>query len=115
MSSMRMNMPNAERGGGHRARAQAAGLPKKKTDFRKAMPEIWKLVRPRKYLLLLGLLLVAINRVAGLTLPFLSKPFVDQVLTKHNGSRLTPLVIAVFTATVIQAVTSFSNTQLLSK
>ncbi|MGC2618412.1 MAG: ABC transporter ATP-binding protein [Acidobacteriaceae bacterium] len=113
---MRMNMPNAERGGGHRARAQAAaGSPKKKTDFRKAMPEIWKLVRPRKYLLLLGLLLVAINRVAGLTLPFLSKPFVDQVLTKHNGSRLMPLVIAVFSATVIQAVTSFSNTQLLSK
>jgi subfamily B ATP-binding cassette protein MsbA len=107
---------NAERGGHGSARARAqADLPKKKADLRKAMPEIWKLVRPRKWLLLLGMLLVAINRVAGLTLPFLSKPFVDQVLTKHHADKLGPLVVAVFLATLVQAVTSFSNTQLLSK
>ena len=113
-SSLRMSsMPNAERGvRGARGRGDA---PKKKTDFRRAMPEVWKLVRPRKWLLLLGLVLVAINRVAGLTLPFLSKPFVDQVLTRHHEDKLEPLVIAVFLATLIQAVTSFSNTQLLSK
>ena len=79
------------------------------------MPEIWKLVRPRKWLLLLGLVLVAINRVAGLTLPFVSRPFVNLVLRQHQGDRLMPLVIAVFVATIIQAITSFSNTQLLSK
>lgn len=109
-------MPRAERGVGHGARTRAAAdLPKKKPDFRKAMPEIWKLVRPRKWLLLLGLILVAINRVAGLVLPFLSKPFVSLVLTRHQANRLMPLVIAVFVATLVQAVTSFSNTQLLSK
>jgi ABC-type multidrug transport system fused ATPase/permease subunit len=98
-------------------RGLRAGIdpPKKKTDFRKAMPEIWKLVRPRKWLLLLGLLLVAINRVAGLTLPFVSRPFVNLVLRKHQGDKLMPLVIAVFIATFIQSITSFSNTQLLSK
>jgi ABC-type multidrug transport system fused ATPase/permease subunit len=90
-------------------------MPKKKTDYKKAMPEIWKLVRPRKWLLLAGLGLVAINRVAGLVLPFLTKPFVDQVITQHRGSLLPRLVIEVFVATLIQAVTSFSNTQLLSK
>ncbi|MFZ0633098.1 MAG: ABC transporter ATP-binding protein [Acidobacteriaceae bacterium] len=79
------------------------------------MPEIWKLVQPRKWLLLAGLLLVAINRVAGLVLPFLTKPFVDQVITKHHGQLLPRLVIEVFLATLVQAVTSFSNTQLLSK
>jgi subfamily B ATP-binding cassette protein MsbA len=88
---------------------------KKKTDYRKAMPEIWRLVRPRKWLLLVGLVLVAINRVAGLTLPYVSRPFVNQVLKNHHGEQLVPLVIAVFVATLIQAVTSFSNTQLLSK
>ncbi|MGB0065883.1 MAG: hypothetical protein WBP85_15675, partial [Terracidiphilus sp.] len=51
---------------GRRASASADVL-NKKTDFRKALPEIWKLVRPRKWLLMLGLGLVAINRVAGLT------------------------------------------------
>ncbi|MGA8530266.1 MAG: ABC transporter ATP-binding protein [Acidobacteriaceae bacterium] len=79
------------------------------------MPEIWRLVQPRKWLLLAGLLLVAINRVAGLVLPFLTKPFVDQVITKHHGDLLPRLVIEVFLATLVQAVTSFSNTQLLSK
>jgi subfamily B ATP-binding cassette protein MsbA len=105
---------NAERGGGARARARA-DLPKKKTDLKKAMPEIWKLVQPRKWLLLAGLLLVAINRVAGLVLPFLTKPFVDQVITKHIGDLLPRLVVEVFLATLVQAITSFSNTQLLSK
>ncbi len=59
---------------GRSARSEQADPPKKKTDFRKAMPEIWRLVRPRKWLLLLGLVLVAINRVAGLTLPFVARP-----------------------------------------
>jgi ABC-type multidrug transport system fused ATPase/permease subunit len=88
---------------------------KKKTDFRKAMPEIWRLVRPRKWLLLLGLLLVAINRVAGLVLPFVSRPFVNLVLRQHQSAKLMPLVVVVIVATFIQAITSFSNTQLLSK
>ena len=100
---------------GRSARAGAADLPKKKTDYRKAMPEVWRLVRPRKWVLLLGLVLVAINRVAGLTLPFLIRPFVNQVLRNHRGDKLMPLVTAVFVATIIQAITSYSNTQLLSK
>lgn len=90
-------------------------LPKKKTDLRKALPEIWKLVRPRKWLLLLGLVLVAINRVAGLTLPWVSRPFVNVVIRNHQGEKLIPLVVSVFAATFIQAITSFCNTQLLSK
>ncbi|HTX41400.1 MAG TPA: ABC transporter ATP-binding protein [Acidobacteriaceae bacterium] len=111
------SMPvNAERGGSRAIRARAgAEMAKKKPELRKVMPEIWKLVRPRRWLLVLGLALVAINRVAGLVLPYLSKPFVSLVLTKHDENRLMPLVIAVFLATLIQAVTSFSNTQLLSK
>jgi ABC-type multidrug transport system fused ATPase/permease subunit len=106
---------NAERSTSRAVRAHAGEPAKKKADLKKVMPEIWKLVRPRRWLLLLGLLLVAINRVAGLVLPFLSKPFVDLVLRKHQASKLVPLVIAVFVATLIQAITSFSNTQLLSK
>jgi ABC-type multidrug transport system fused ATPase/permease subunit len=118
MSTMRSGLGlavQAERSPHGRSPRALAEPPKKKTDFRKAMPEVWKLVRPRKWLLLLGLVLVAINRVAGLTLPFVSRPFVNLVLRQHQGARLMPLVIAVFIATIIQAVTSFSNTQLLSK
>jgi len=109
---MGMRAERSPRGGSARA---GGGQEKKKVDFRKAMPEIWRLVRPRKWLLLLGLLLVAINRVAGLTLPFVARPFVNLVLRKHDSAKLMPLVIAVLVATIIQSITSFSNTQLLSK
>ena len=105
----------AERSPHGRSVRAVAETPKKKVDFRKAMPEIWRLVRPRKWLLLLGLVLVAINRVAGLTLPFVSRPYVNLVLRRHEGDKLMPLVVAVIVATLIQSITSFSNTQLLSK
>ena len=109
---MGMRAERSPRGGGT---GTGASQEKKKVDFRKAMPEIWRLVRPRKWLLLLGLLLVAINRVAGLTLPFVARPFVNLVLRRHDSGKLMPLVIAVLVATIIQSITSFSNTQLLSK
>jgi subfamily B ATP-binding cassette protein MsbA len=107
---------SAERGGrGARARA-GADLPKKKPDFKKVMPEIWKLVRPRRWLLAFGFLLMIVNRVAGLVLPFSTKYLIDKVLgTGGHAKLLLPLVGVVFTTTAIQAVTSFSLTQLLSK
>jgi ABC-type multidrug transport system fused ATPase/permease subunit len=110
-------MPSGDRGVGHRARARAgADQPKKKPDLKKVMPEIWKLIRPRRWLLAFGFGLMIINRVAGLVLPFSTKFLIDRVLGVHgNPKLLMPLVGIVFTTTAIQAVTSFSLTQLLSK
>ncbi len=103
------------RGGAARARA-GADLPKKKPDLKKVMPEVWKLIRPRRWLLAFGFLLMIVNRVAGLVLPFSTKFLIDRVLGAHgNAALLLPLVGIVFTTTAIQAVTSFSLTQLLSK
>ncbi len=79
------------------------------------MPEILALLKPRKGLLILGLALMAINRVAGLALPFSPKYFFDDVIAKHQTQKLLPLVLIVVAATIIQGITSFSLTQLLSK
>jgi ABC-type multidrug transport system fused ATPase/permease subunit len=117
-SSMRFgSMPSGERGGGHRARARAgADVEKKKPNLKKVMPEIWKLVRPRRWLLVLGFGLMIVKTVAGLVLPFSTKFLIDGVLGSHGRpGLLMPLVGVVFTATAIQAVMSFSLTQLLSK
>jgi subfamily B ATP-binding cassette protein MsbA len=80
-------------------------------------PQIWELVGPRKGLLLAGMGLMAINRVAGLVLPYTSKSLLDTVLSPlHPHPELLPRIIAlVFSAMVVQAITSFSLTQLLSK
>lgn len=108
---------HGDRSRGSAARARAGDdLPKKKPNLKKVMPEVWKLIRPRRWLLAFGFLLMIVNRVAGLVLPFSTKFLIDRVLGAHgNAKLLLPLVGIVFTTTAIQAVTSFSLTQLLSK
>ncbi len=80
-----------------------------------SLPEIWALLHPRRGMLLLGLVLVAINRVAGLVLPGSSKYLFDNVIDKHQVNLLLPIVLAVVGATLLQGITSFTLTQLLSK
>jgi len=102
---------------GGSARARAAELPKRKPDLKKLWPEIKALVAPRKGLLIAGMALMAVNRVAGLVLPYTSKTLLDKVLSQTNPHpELLPRIIAlVFSAMIVQAITSFSLTQLLSK
>lgn len=98
-------------------KARAAELPKRKPDLRKLWPQVWGLIAPRKGLLLAGFCLMAINRVAGLVMPYTAKPLLDKVLNAaHPQPKLLPMYIAlVFGAMLVQAITSFSLTQLLSK
>ena len=55
------------------------------------------------------------NRLFGMVLPYSTKSLVDDVVGKGNMKLLVPLVSAVLGATLIQGITSFSLTQLLSK
>lgn len=79
------------------------------------MPEVWQLIRPRRWIIFLGLVLVAINRMASLVLPLSTKPFIDRVLRHHETRELAPIIGVVIGAATIQAITSFSLTQLMSK
>ena len=103
------------RGGG--ARARSAEMPKRKPNLKALWPEIKALIAPRKGLLVAGMALMAVNRVAGLVLPYTSKTLLDKVLSQTNPHpELLPKIIAlVFSAMIVQAITSFSLTQLLSK
>jgi ABC-type multidrug transport system fused ATPase/permease subunit len=83
--------------------------------LRTVLPILAELIRPRRGLLALGFLLMLINRVSGLVLPYSTKYLIDTVMVKHHLQLLKPLVGAVLLATLIQGVTSFSLTQLLSK
>src|SRR5271155_3290953 len=79
------------------------------------LPQVWELIRPRRGMLAVGFLLMVINRVSGLVLPYSTKYLIDSVIIKHNIQLLKPLVLGVLAATVVQGITSFSLTQLLSK
>ena len=84
-------------------------------QLRTVLPDVWELVAPRKRMLAVGLVLIAINRVAGLVLPSSTKVLIDDVVGAGRADLLEPLVAAVVAATVVQGVTSFTLTHLLSK
>ena len=88
--------------------------PKKKVPPKQALREFQDLIWPRRGLLGGGLVLVLVNRVAGLVLPGSVKYLIDDIVTPGNLALLTPLVVVVGVAVLIQAVTSFSLTMLLS-
>jgi len=77
--------------------------------------DVRELVWPRRGLLGLGLMLILINRLAGLVLPGATKFLIDDVVQKRNLELLTPLALVCGAAVLLQAVTSFTLTQVLSK
>src|SRR6476620_2777018 len=76
--------------------------------------DLRELIWPRRKLFLLGLGLVVINRAAGLVLPGSTKFLIDDVVQKRRHELLVPLAAAVGVAVIIQALTSFALTQVLS-
>ena len=75
---------------------------------------VTEIIWPRRWLLLLGLTLIAVNRLTGLVLPGASKYLIDDVIGGQNTALLGPLLLAVCGAVLAQGVSSFLLTRLLS-
>ena len=88
--------------------------PKKPLKASHVYRDLRDLIWPRRKLFLAGLALVFINRAAGLVLPGSTKFLIDDVVQKRREDLLIPLAAAVGVAILVQAVTSFVLTQLLS-
>jgi ABC-type multidrug transport system fused ATPase/permease subunit len=72
------------------------------------------MVRPRRGSLAIGLVLIGINRLSGVVLPYSTRYLIDNVIGRRQASLLIPLTLAVVGATALQGLTSYSLTQLLS-
>ncbi len=98
-------------------RAASADLTAKrpKPKLKQVLPEVWKLIKPRRLLLGGSFLLMIINRFSGLILPASTKYLIDNVMGKHQLSMLPKIIGVVVAATIIQGITSYTLTQLLSK
>lgn len=94
-------------------RAMAGELPKaeRRVTWRSAFRQfIW----PRRKNVLIGLVLIVISRLAGMVLPGSTKYLLDDVVAKNDLDMLWILLAAVVGALIIQSVTSYVLTQLLS-
>jgi ABC-type multidrug transport system fused ATPase/permease subunit len=87
---------------------------KAKFDW-KLLPDVLALIKPRSAIIAIGFGLMVINRLAGLILPASTKYLLDDVILKRQTHLLPIIVSAVVTATIIQGLTSYALTQLLSK
>jgi subfamily B ATP-binding cassette protein MsbA len=111
-------LPRADRRGGSAARAIRSGSDEKKRKappFKVVLRDAGELLSARKGRLALGFGLLAVNRLCGLVLPGTTKFLLDEVIGKGRRELLGLLVLAAGGATLIQAVTSFTLSQVLGK
>jgi ATP-binding cassette, subfamily B, putative efflux pump len=88
--------------------------PKKpRTNIANAWAEARELVLAHRWRLGLGLGLMLVNRLAGLVLPATSKFLIDDVIGNGRAELLMPLALAAGGATIVDAVTAFSLSQVL--
>ena len=86
-------------------------MSKNKVSFGWAFKEfIW----PRRKIVFIGLVLIILKSLAGLIIPLQTKTLIDEVVPNQNLEGLYTLLIIVVAALLIQAVTSFLLTRLLS-
>lgn len=72
------------------------------------------IIWPRKKLLFVGLVLIVISRLASLILPGASKYLIDDVIVNKDFDKLYTIILVVAGAILVQAITSFLLTKLLS-
>ena len=72
------------------------------------------IIWPRKKFVFIGLLLIVISRSASLVLPWKSKILIDDVIDGQQYELLTPMLFMVGGAILVQAITSFLLTKILS-
>ncbi len=107
-------MPGANRAESSRSRPGPPDTDAKKPiRWSAAWAEARALVWAHRGRLALGLALMTLNRGLGLVLPATSKFLVDDVLGRQQHHLLVPLALAAGAATMVQAVTSFSLSQIL--
>nr|WP_297787136.1 ABC transporter ATP-binding protein [uncultured Allomuricauda sp.] len=86
-------------------------MPDKKVSILTAFKTI---IWPKRKLVFLGLLLIAISKAASFVAPIASKYLIDDVIVNKDIEMLKYLVVGVMLAILVQAVTSFLLTKILS-
>lgn len=72
------------------------------------------IIWPRRKLILIGLVLIVISRLASLVLPGATKVLIDDVIANGDLEMLKILLLAVTGSILLQAITSFLLTKILS-
>src|SRR5204862_3849500 len=86
---------------------------KPKPNYSNAWREAQGLIWQHRRRLAFGLVLMLVNRIAGLVLPGSSRYIIDHVIGQRRAELLPVIAVAVGVAALIQAVTSYGLSQIL--
>jgi subfamily B ATP-binding cassette protein MsbA len=93
-------------------------LATKKINQKKPKVSILKafktIIWPKRNLVFIGLILIVLSRLASLVLPWKSKELLDEVIPNEDYNQLYDLLLIVGLAILVQAITSFLLTRILS-
>nr|WP_315672277.1 ABC transporter ATP-binding protein [Clostridium sp. 19966] len=64
---------------------------------------MWKYLKPHKWMLILGLVLVTISSALNMVVPWLSGIIVDQVIVKGQTGKLIPYIIVMIVVTLVRS------------
>jgi subfamily B ATP-binding cassette protein MsbA len=92
----------------------ANGNPKKKISGASLKHAFREIIWPRRKLVAIGLVLILINRLAGLVLPVSARYLIDGAVSAGSSDRLYGILALVAGAVTLQAVTSYLQVRLLS-
>ncbi len=111
--SARLAEGRSVRSASARAGADPAAREEKKKISKAAWEEARALVWKHRRRLAVGLAVMVVNRLAGLVLPVTSKYLIDDVIGQQNWDLLPTLALIAGAATLVEAATSFANSQIL--
>jgi ABC-type multidrug transport system fused ATPase/permease subunit len=113
-STIRTSAPRGNRPRSADAALGPGGEKDRSARFRDAWPEVRALLYRHRGALSIGMLLMLLNRAAGLVLPGTSKFLIDDVLGQGRMDMLLPLAGVAALATLVQASTGFGLSQVVS-
>ena len=87
--------------------------PKKKRSLSEVWGESRDLIWAHRRQLAIGLVLMLINRLSGLVLPFAPRVLIDDIIGQRRTDLLVPLTLAVGGATLLQGLTGFALSQVV--
>lgn len=79
------------------------------------LPDLWAIVAPRRWVLIGGMILIALSRLAGMAPPVAMKLLIDDVIAERDARPLPVIVLAVGGAAVFQHLVGYALTHLFSR
>jgi ABC-type multidrug transport system fused ATPase/permease subunit len=95
--------------------SSALAKPSRRARLRELLPDLWAIIAPRKWILIVGMVLIGLTRLAAMAPPVAMKYLIDEVIAKRDLGPLPLIVLAVSGAAIFQQLVGYVLIQMFSR